>query len=245
MPYRTLDAARLVERIETLRHRIEERFEERGLAQVCRELESIARDTHDRVGRIQDPILWLRFAVGSLVVLFVAVSALTVRALQVEAGGAVNLFDLMQTLDAVTNEVILIGAALVFLVRTERRVKQQRTLKALHELRSLAHVIDEHQLDKDPDRILGGSTPTASSPRVVLTPHEMLRYLNYCSEMLSAIGKLAALYVQYFDDDVAVAAVTEVEELTLGLSRKIWQKIMIIHQDPRYRELVAGDVRAS
>lgn len=242
MPFRTLDAGRLVARIEQLRQRIEERFEERGLAQVCRELELIARDTQSRVEQIQDPILWLRVAVGGLVLLFVGVAALTVRALQVDAGGAVNVFDLMQTLDSVTNEVILIGAAMVFLVRTERRVKQQRTLKALHELRSLAHVIDEHQLDKDPDRILGGSVPTASSPKVSLTAFEMLRYLNYCSEMLSAIGKLAALYVQYFDDDVAVAAVTEVEELTLGLSRKIWQKIMIVHQDPRYRDALGQSI---
>jgi hypothetical protein len=47
--------------------------------------------------------------------------------------------------------------------------------------------------------------------------------------MLSLIGKLAALYVQKFDDPVALAAVNEVEELTTGLSRKIWQKIMILN----------------
>ena len=46
--------------------------------------------------------------------------------------------------------------------------------------------------------------------------------------MLSLIGKLAALYVQKFDDPVALGAVNEVEELTTGLSRKIWQKIMIL-----------------
>jgi len=56
-------------------------------------------------------------------------------------------------------------------------------------------------------------------------------YLDYCSEMLSLIGKLAALYVQKFDDPVALAAVNEVEDLTTGLSRKIWQKIMILNAD--------------
>lgn len=58
-----------------------------------------------------------------------------------------------------------------------------------------------------------------------------MRYLDYCSEMLSLIGKLAAFYVQKFDDPVALAAVNEVEELTSGLSRKIWQKIMIVNSD--------------
>ena len=69
----------------------------------------------------------------------------------------------------------------------------------------------------------------ASSPKESLTPAELTRYLDYCSEMLSLIGKLAALYVQRFDDPVALAAVNDVEQLTNGLSRKIWQKISIIN----------------
>ena len=32
-----------------------------------------------------------------------------------------------------------------------------------------------------------------------------------------------------FDDAVALAAVNEIENLTTGLSRKIWQKIMILY----------------
>ncbi len=42
-------------------------------------------------------------------------------------------------------------------------------------------------------------------------------------------GKIAALYIQDFDDDVALSAVNEVENLTTGLSRKIWQKLMIVY----------------
>ena len=47
-------------------------------------------------------------------------------------------------------------------------------------------------------------------------------------EMLSLVGKIAALYVQHFSDSVALASVNEVESLTTGLSRKIWQKVIII-----------------
>jgi hypothetical protein len=46
--------------------------------------------------------------------------------------------------------------------------------------------------------------------------------------MLSLVSKLAALYVQRFDDYVVLQAVNEVESLTNGLSRKIWQKITIL-----------------
>jgi len=60
------------------------------------------------------------------------------------------------------------------------------------------------------------------------------RYLDYCSEMLSLTGKIAALYVQTYDDGVALAAVNEVEGLTTGLSRKIWQKLMILETGVRH-----------
>ena len=63
-----------------------------------------------------------------------------------------------------------------------------------------------------------------------MTDFELSRYLDYCSEMLSLTGKVATLYVQRFDDPVALSAVDQIEDLTTGLSRKIWQKIVIINQ---------------
>ena len=63
-----------------------------------------------------------------------------------------------------------------------------------------------------------------------MTDFELSRYLDYCSEMLSLIGKVAALYVQRFDDPAALSAVDQIEDLTTGLSRKIRQNIMIINQ---------------
>ena len=58
---------------------------------------------------------------------------------------------------------------------------------------------------------------------------ELGRYLDYCNEMLSLIGKLAAVYIQRFDDEVALEAVTEVEILTASLCDRIWQKIMFLN----------------
>jgi hypothetical protein len=54
------------------------------------------------------------------------------------------------------------------------------------------------------------------------------RYLDYCSEMLSLAGKLAALYAQAVSTPAAVEAVNDLENLSIGLSRKIWQKIALI-----------------
>ena len=65
-----------------------------------------------------------------------------------------------------------------------------------------------------------------------MTLFELSRYLDYCSEALSLTGKVAALYVQPFDDPVALDAVSEVEQLTTGLSRKIWQKLTVLFSMP-------------
>ena len=61
---------------------------------------------------------------------------------------------------------------------------------------------------------------------------ELGRYLDYCSELLSVTSKLAALLVQYFNDEVLLGAVNEIETLTTGLSGKIWQKIRLLDRSP-------------
>jgi hypothetical protein len=114
----------------------------------------------------------------------------------------------------------------------EGRIKRKRALDLIAQLRSLAHVIDMHQLNKDPDRVGPSYEFTPSSPKPALTPAQLTRYLDYCSEMLSIIGKIGALCVQDFDDPVTLAAVDQLEDLCSGLSRKIWQKIMILDRVP-------------
>ena len=112
-------------------------------------------------------------------------------------------------------------------------MKRKRALTAIHRLRSIAHIIDMHQLTKDPERMLhtDGINDTASSPKRSYTSFELGRYLDYCTEMLSLTGKVAAMYVESFPDAQAVGAVNELESLTTGLSRKIWQKIMVLNTD--------------
>jgi len=46
--------------------------------------------------------------------------------------------------------------------------------------------------------------------------------------MLSLTGKVTALHLPRLDDPTGVAAVNEIEDLTSGLSRKIWQKIDLV-----------------
>ena len=85
-----------------------------------------------------------------------------------------------------------------------------------------------HQLTKDPSTsvIVGGKT--ASSPARTLTPFEVTRYLDYCSEMLSLTSKVAVLFAQSLPDPIVTEAVSDIERIAAGLSQKIWQKIIIL-----------------
>jgi hypothetical protein len=223
-----LDADGVIQTIDQLRKRISERFPASGLSRVCDDLLQISRQTQQRARWIAQPIIALRMAIWSLLAISVFILVWSVVQLQLKAG-IQSLAELVQTLEAGTNELIILGAGVFFLVSIERRVKRRRALGAIHELRSIAHIIDMHQLTKDPERIKRKWVLTPHSPRHEMSAFELQRYLDYCSEMLSLTSKVAALYVENFDDAVALHAANDVETLTTGLSRKIWQKIMILH----------------
>ena len=226
--YRTLNSEKIVTTVEMLSRRIDERFPTAGLSRVCHELLAIARESQARSAWIAKPQFVLRIIIG-LVIAIILVSLLFVLArLSMPRGGA-DAIGLLQGLEAAMNIFIIVGAAILFLVTVETRIKRKRAIKAIHELRALAHVIDMHQLTKDPDRVFVKGSETPSSPKRDLTAFELMRYLDYCSEMLSVTGKIAALYVQKFNDPVVLAAAEDVETLTIGLSRKIWQKVTILN----------------
>ena len=216
--YLILDAGEILGTIERLRGRIEDRFPGSGLSQVCGQLLEISRYARERAAWIAKPILSLRIASAALAVLIVAGLILMVTKLR-PPPGAFELGQFIQVLEAGINDVVLVGAGIFFLMTIESRIKRRRALRALRDLRSIAHIIDMHQLTKDPER---------TDPDRQMRAPDLGRYLDYCSEMLSLTGKVAALYVQDFADDVAVQAVNEIEDLTTGLARKIWQKLTIV-----------------
>ncbi|MDG2222978.1 MAG: hypothetical protein P8L85_16480 [Rubripirellula sp.] len=222
---------RIIETVSQLERRIKDRFPESGLATLCGQLRGNAQQAARRALQISQPIRWIRWLSLFVTTLLVCIIGISVY-LGVEAaeGEKIGVTEIIQTLEAVMNELILASIAVIFLFSLESRLKRRRTLAAIHELRSIAHVIDMHQLTKDPERFLSGYANAEHSPERNLTPEQLNRYLDYCSEMLSLTGKVAALYVQRFDDSESVNAVGEVEQLTTGLSRKIWQKIMVLHQ---------------
>ena len=226
--YRALRPQKIVDTAAQLEHRIADRFPTAGLRQVAGELHRVAQEAVLRCEKIKRPHLWLRAACAVLVVAILGV--LVLIGLNVHSSGdeLKELDNFAQTMEASLGSLFFIGATLAFLFSLERRLKRERALSALHELRAIAHIIDMHQLTKDPEHLLQGGTTTPSSPQRTLTAFELGRYLDYCSELLSIVSKIGAIYVQEFPDADAVEAADQLAALTNGLSRTIWQKIMIL-----------------
>jgi hypothetical protein len=224
-----LDPAQIISTVQTLRDRIEERFPGSGLGRLASDLHTVASATVARLRSVGEPHLPLRVGVGALIVIILAM----LGSLFFTARRPTDVRDvatLAQLLETIMNDLFLVGAGIFFLVTVEGRIKRRRALRFLRELRALAHIVDMHQLTKDPDRLTIEGADTPASPLRRMTRFELGRYLDYCSEMLSLISKIAALYVQNLDDPVVLGAVDEVETLTTGLSRKIWQKITVLER---------------
>ena len=223
--YRRLDGSHIVATLDLLQHRVEERFPGSGLSQVSAELRAVAGDSIPRAVDLSRPNRPLRIAAGLVIALMVALGVDTLVNLRLSPDPKA-LLDLMQS-QAIQNFVFL-GVAVVFLATVETRLKRGRALKALHELRSIAHVVDMHQLAKAPNEFLPGGEEIQVTPDRRMTRADLARYLDYCTDLLSLTSKVAALYAEHLQDPVVLEAVTDVEDLTAGLSRKIWQKITIL-----------------
>ncbi len=225
-----LQAEKIVETARILQARIEDRFPNSGLSKLATDLWSIAHASRRQSETISRPIWGLRVAVGVLIAFIFAGILGGLWTLDWSIGDR-QLGQVVPILETIVNDAILVGAAVFFLITIETRVKRRRALQALHELRSLAHIIDMHQLTKDPERTLGLARhrTTSHSPKRRMTAFELGRYFDYCSELLALVSKIAGVYAHHFEDGVALAAVDQVEALSTGLSRKIWQKVMILN----------------
>jgi hypothetical protein len=225
--YNELRAERILQTLEQLQARIASRFPNAGLSRVCGELIETARwSIRDAASLARPNWLW-RIAVAVVIVAGAAAQLWAARLLHLDTFHE-DAAGLVQGLEAAVNLLILFGASAWFLIRLEERMKRRRALDAFYRLRSMAHIIDMHQLTKDPTIVLQTHQPTSASPARTMTQFELTRYLDYCAEMLALIGKLAALYAEHMRDGVVIEGVNDIENLSSNLGRKIWQKITII-----------------
>lgn len=224
--FRQLDSGKIIETVRHLHDRIERRFPASGLGKVVGELLQVAEETVQRTLWIQKPHVPLRLT--ALLLSAFVVALLVGLLLQIRQFKFDDYTNSVQALEASIGSMVFVGATVLFFLSWENRIKRSRALRAIHELRALAHIIDMHQLTKDPESYFGKARFTTARKLRPMSPFELNRYLDYCSDAMGLISKVAALYVQSYQDPVLLDAVDDVEDLTSGFSRKIWQKITIL-----------------
>jgi hypothetical protein len=234
--FRQLDAQAITRTLEETCERIRDRFPDSNLRRLAEQLHAVSLEAAKVEQYLDRPNWGLRIG-GGIAVLVLLVVLLILGAVTLNSPADMTLSDLLQTIEAGINDIVFFGVAIFFFMTVESRVKRRRALAMLHQLRSLAHIVDMHQLTKDPERLMSRGdrfVPGASKPA---TGQDLAKYLDFCSELLSLISKIAALLVQRFDDSVVLAGVNEVEALATGLSGKIWQKITILERAAGQRDI--------
>ncbi len=216
--YRHLRVDRLIKAAESLAAHVAEKFPDAALSQIAKIVAETTRSAIARAEGINRPNWWVRAGLIALVVLVLAGAVVVALALP---GNEPFVERVSAFLVKAQGGVVVLSAAAVFFWTFETRFKRGKAVKAIHELRVLAHVIDMHQLSKDPEY-------RGHDGRAAYSSDELGHYLRYCTELLAIISKIGQLYVEDFHDGTTLTAVDQLERLATGLSQKIWQKLMIL-----------------
>ena len=228
--FRIINPEKLVLTVDKLADRVEEDFPSSGLSAVANEVAAVAEGTVKRVEEIRRPRIYLRVMVGILVATALA-GPLLFSVLVSFSEEVTNLGDFLEATDAGLHMLLILAGAIIFLVGLENRLRRNEALDALADFRSLSHLLDLHQINKDP----GLDRKPAPDPdhRTVQSDEALADYLDYSGDLLSIIGKLAAYYAQHLRDRVVLDAVNEIENLTSSLSSKLWLKILVLREMKR------------
>lgn len=228
MPYERLEADAVLATAQRLQGRIQARFPDRNLSRVAEQLVTVATDLDQAVARTL-PVRVVRVAGLVLIAALLVLAVISVVAVGVEMlGNGSDAVNWMSTVSTMISNLVYVGVAVLFLWVLPAQLERQRILGELHRLRSLAHVIDMHQLTKDPERFADAYRPTSHSVQVGLSAIDMATYLDYCSELLSLVAKTAAVYAERTTDPAVLATISDIENLTNGMARKIWQKLGLL-----------------
>jgi hypothetical protein len=228
--YQHLESDLVLATVERLRLRIDARFKSSGLARVAGELGRSVTEVSDQAGashaRIRRTTALARLA--SLLVVLAGMFALGLALSDATEGGPERSFDWLPLVESTISNVVYAAIAVLFLWALPERLERRNLLATLHRLRSLAHVIDMHQLGKDPEQLTPSYRPTAQSLPNDLDAEQMHHYFAYCTELLSLVAKTAALCAEHTTDSVVLDTVSTMETLTTDMSSKIWQKIALL-----------------
>ncbi len=226
-----LESSYVADTVGRLEARIRARFPDRRLGDVARDLRGAVPQIHEGFKRSKERRGRLRLfsRAASLAIVVGTAAALVLALWDPVTKGTDSSFDWATIVESTANDVVFASIAVFFLWAMPERLERRTLLNLLHRLRSLAHVVDMHQLDKDPEQARTDYHPTSVSPeRRIMNAEELHHYFDYCSELVSLIAKTAALCAERTSDPVVLDMVSNLENLAAQMSQKIWQKISLL-----------------
>jgi hypothetical protein len=134
----------------------------------------------------------------------------------------------MKFLDETKGAGMYLFGGLVFLFTLEARFKRLKAMRAIHELRAVAHIIDMHQLAKDPALEKFHIHLDAKGNLTANRQQHIEKYLHACIALLAIVSKIGQLYVEHFPDTTAIHSVNDFETICTGLSNKIGDKLLVL-----------------
>ena len=231
----SLDPERIVHTIAKLEQRIEERFPDSGLGRLCKSLFDIGNKTRERLDRIESPVVWLRALTWLLAAAIVIGAVAAVRTVVLEMpSGFEDAFVALQFFESGIQDLVFVGIAFVFLISVEGRLRRRRA-PGVHPRAARRRPHRRHApADQRPRfKVLAGPGDTQR------TRHRSARSPNGRAGALPRLlqrdafadqSKIAALYIREFRRTPVAPRRpwTKSRASSTGLSRKIWQKIMIL-----------------
>jgi hypothetical protein len=232
--FQRLDPTAVQATVDRLVMRIARRFPDRNLGRVAAELSGLVTEVtvQSSADRRRKRAIDLACRIAGIAIVAVAIAAIILAIHDaLPESGDVRGFQWLSVLESGIADLVYAAIAVYFLMSLPNRLTRRRLLALLHRLRSLAHVVDMHQLTKDPERLQERFHGTDATITFTLDAAELANYLDYCTEILSLVAKTAALCAEESTDSVVLDTVSEVETLAVGLAREIWQKISLLRAD--------------
>jgi hypothetical protein len=216
---------RVVATIAVLHRRIQERFPDRGLSELAERLLLYGQAVQSSLSNRKAGAIW-RIVLGAFALAGpLALAGFLAMHFGRNASGGVD-WSLLE------RGPWILGAAQVVVAGaywTVVSVARRRALAQLHQLRGFAHIVDMHQLTRDPTFALSDLRfPAPSSPKTTFSTFELARYLDYCVQLMSLIGKLAVGYAEETNDQVVIAEASNVQSLVTAMTQNMLHKIVLM-----------------
>ena len=172
--YERLDGREVRAVIEYLGERIDQYLPRHpGLRSVTEELGRLVDGLLDRergAPRRRRAVMWVSRVLIAVVLVTVVLTVGAAVRDAIGAQGALHAFEWLPVLDSGISDLVFAGIAIWFLLSLAGRLVRNELLRRLHRLRSLAHIIDMHQMSKDPAALLPDTEVATPAGRDEISP---------------------------------------------------------------------------